>query len=168
MIAPVLVGEQCVLSGLEERDAPAWHAGEDAEQLRWFDLRPAELADVRAAIARWRAGWADDGPLRQWGIRWREQLAGGVELRVHAGRWANISYVVFPTFRRRGLATEATILATEWALANLPVDEVAGLVDADNQASRGVLMAAGFTDLGWAAPADYGESGPLRRYVRRP
>ena len=130
------------LRALQLSDAPAWLAGEDAEQLRWFQMPAARLADVERAIERWSAGWRDDGPVRQWGIWVDHALAGGVELRVREDSRANVSYVVFPAFRRRGHATAAVELAVAWGITHLSVDGFVAIVDERNIASRGVAERA--------------------------
>ncbi len=67
--APVLVGDGFGLRPLVLGDAATWKAGEDDEQIRWFEASgPALIENVIAAIRRWQAGWADDGPVRHWGI----------------------------------------------------------------------------------------------------
>jgi RimJ/RimL family protein N-acetyltransferase len=156
-----------VLRVLDLADAAAWHAGEDEEQRRWFDFpAPAPRANVDAAITGWRAAWADDGAQRHWGIRVRPdlELAGGVELTLVDDARARVSYVVFPAWRRRGLATRAVRLATAWALAELPVRAVIAVVDARNVASLGVIRAAGYAPDGRADPSEHTEPGPKLRF----
>jgi RimJ/RimL family protein N-acetyltransferase len=129
----------------------------------------ATIDDVVRAIERWRAGWRDEGPVRQWGIWVRDgsALAGGVELRVRDDRRANLSYVVFPPHRRRGLATAAATLAARWGLEHLDTDAVVAIIDEHNIASRGVVTGAGFVLDGPAEPWEHTESGVMLRYVLR-
>lgn len=80
-LRPPLFGDDVTLRVLELSDAAAWLEGEDEEQLRWFELRAATLDDVHHAMERWRASWAQGGPVRHWGI-WAvggALLAGGVQ-----------------------------------------------------------------------------------------
>ena len=164
--APVLSGDGFVLKMLELSDAPAWKAGEDPEQIRWFEAPgPAPMENVVQAITRWRAGWDDDGPLRHWGIWVDGQLAGGVELRLREDGKANISYVVFPFARRQGVASKAARLAADWAFSGLAASAVVAVVDEANTASRRVAERAGFRLEGPAEPWEYGESGVMLRYV---
>ncbi len=163
---PVLKGERCTLAVLSLEDAEAWKAGEDEEQRRWFEFPgPAPMENVVGAICKWRDQWQTDGPMRQWGIWSSGELAGGVEIRDRGDRRANVSYVVFPTFRRRGVATEAVCLATEWAFRNLAVDVAVAVIDERNAASTAVAKRAGFTFEGRAERWEYDESGPCVRYV---
>lgn len=164
--APVLLGEGFILRVLELSDAEAWKAGEDPEQIRWFDAPgPAPLENIVNAIMTWRSGWANAGPVCHWGIWVEGRLAGGVELRVREDGKANVSYLVFPFFRRRGLARKATRLAAEWAFKHLRAPAVVAVVDEANTASRGVAEGAGFKLDGFAEPWEYSESGVMLRYV---
>lgn len=165
-VAPVLTGEGFVLRALSQADASAWKAGEDREQIRWFEAPgPSPIENIVAAIGRWQAGWAEDSPLRQWGIWSEDRLAGGVELRVRDDRRANVSYVVFPEWRRRGYASGAVSAVAAWANENLDVSALVAVVDELNVASRGVVEAAGFHLEGRAEPWEYSESGVMLRYV---
>jgi RimJ/RimL family protein N-acetyltransferase len=164
---PVLVDDDLVLRVLRPDDAPAWHVGEDEEQRRWFEVPgPAPYENVVAAIGRWRSSWAGGGRVHHWGI-WTAEvgLAGGVELRDRGDRKVNVSYVVFPPARRRGLATRAVRLATDWAFANLPVDAAVAIIDERNVASRAVARSAGFALDGPAERWEHRESGPMLRFV---
>lgn len=163
---PLLVGERCSLAVVSLPDAEAWKAGEDAEQRRWFDFpAPAPMTNVDNAIRNWRRNWRTDGPTRHWGI-WRSgQLAGGVELRDRSDGRANVSYVVFPGFRRQGLATEAIRLATDWGFDSLLIDAFVAIIHEENAASRATAERCGFTLDGPAQRWEYGEPGPSVRYV---
>ena len=164
----VLAGATVLLRVLRPSDASAWHAGEDEEQRRWFEFPgPAPYATVVAAIDAWRASWRSGGAVRHWGI-WTDDgatLAGGVEVRDRGDQRANISYVVFPHARRRGLAAAAVVLAAEWAFEHLPVDAVVAVIDPRNQASLGVARRAGFVADGVAEAWEYSETGPMLRFV---
>ncbi len=163
---PVLHGEQCSLAVLSVDDAQAWKAGEDEEQRRWFDFPgPAPMENVVKAIKNWRHNWLTDGPLRQWGVWSNGQLAGGLDLRDRGDRRANLSYVIFPLFRRQGLATEAIRLATQWAFGNMSVDAAVAIIDEANLASRATVERNGFVLEGPAERWEYDETGPSLRYV---
>ena len=164
--APVLAADGFELRVLELSDAPAWKAGEDAEQMRWFEAPgPASMEDIQRAIRGWRAGWAARGPVRHWGIWVEERLAGGVELRRREDGRASLSYIVFPEMRRRGLARRTVGVAVDWAFVNLDVSAVVAVIDERNTASRTVAERAGFRLDGPADPSEHSESGPMLRYV---
>jgi RimJ/RimL family protein N-acetyltransferase len=172
---PVLGGGDCTLRVLAIADAADWYRGEDEEQRRWFDFPtgprpplPLAVARVEKCIEAWRAAWRADGPRRHWGI-WSENgrvLCGGVEINARADRRANVSYIVFPEARRRGLATRAVRLAAQWAFSELDIDGLVAIVDERNVASRGVALASGFQLEGPAEAWEYSESGVMLRYAR--
>jgi RimJ/RimL family protein N-acetyltransferase len=134
------------LRRLSKDDVDAWLAGEDDEQLRWFEFPgPATRAQVEHAIAAWQESWTHEGPVRQWGVclRASEELAGGVELRDLGDNHVNLSYVIFPPYRRRGLATRASRLALDYAARVLSASSgVIKLVEG-NEASLGVARSLG-------------------------
>ncbi len=85
----VLEGEAVRLRPLSLADVDEWMAGEDDEQIRWFEFpRPARREDVVRAIERWQESWISGGPVRQWAVCERStgQIAGGVEVRDLGGR----------------------------------------------------------------------------------
>ncbi len=164
----MIPGDGYELRALEPSDAAAWKAGEDPEQMRWFEAPgPSPMENVIAAIHRWQAGWDDDGPVWQWGIWVEGQLAGGVELSARKDGTANASYVVFPHARGRGLAAGALRLATRWGLTHLCVPAVVAVIDEQNEASRRVAVRAGFTPDGPAEPWECSGTGAMLRYVAR-
>ena len=84
MEGDVLTGETIRLVPVVLDEAAEWLAGEDEEQIRWFDApRAAEMPDVIRAINEWQASWRDMGPVRHWGIRPLDSnlILGGVEVR---------------------------------------------------------------------------------------
>jgi RimJ/RimL family protein N-acetyltransferase len=111
-----------VLRPLGLADVDEWLAGEDDEQIRWFEFpRPAVRADVVHAIERWSESWRALGPVRNWAVcdTADGHILGGVELRDLGGSEVNLSYVVFPFARRQGVATRAAMLALAYAVAEM-------------------------------------------------
>ena len=114
----VLTDGVVVLKPLARDDASEWLAGEDDEQLRWFEApRPAELSDVEEFISSCQESWRTMGNHRHWGIRRTDSqlLLGGVDLRAIGRDEVNLSYLVFPQYRRQGIARRASLLALEYA-----------------------------------------------------
>ena len=119
-MAVLLSDEVVVLRPLTPDDVDEWMAGEDDEQVHWFEFPgPAPRSNVERAIADWAESWRSDGPVRHWAICDQEtdRIIGGVELRDLGDGKVNVSYVVFPAWRRRGIATRACRLALAYAAA---------------------------------------------------
>lgn len=118
MFGEVLLGETIRLRPVVLDEAEEWLAGEDDEQIRWFEAPgPAPLSNVVRAITEWQASWEVHGGIRHWGIRPvdSDTILGGVELRKLGNEEVNLSYPVFPPYRRRGIAVEASQLAIDYA-----------------------------------------------------
>ena len=111
-----------ILNPLSAIDAPEWLAGEDEEQRRWFEAsRPAQLSDVLEFIVSCQESWRTMGDHRHWGIRRIDSpfLLGGVDLRAIGNDQVNLSYIVFPQFRRNGVARRASELALKYASTSM-------------------------------------------------
>lgn len=118
MAGVVLEDDILRLRPLNIGDVDEWMAGEDDEQIRWFEFpRPARRDDVIQAIERWHNSWLSGGPVRQWAICKRStgRIAGAVKVRDLGDGEVNLSYVVFPAFRRARIATRACRLALRYA-----------------------------------------------------
>ena len=138
-------------------DVDEWMAGEDEEQIRWFEFPgPAPRENVVRAIEAWMESWRNDGPVRQWAVCDRSgRIAGGVELRDLGAGEVNLSYVVFPPFRGEGLATRAGRLALGYAAATMGATAAVIKVLEGNSASVAVARRLGATQSG-TAPSDAG------------
>lgn len=162
---PILSGPQLTLRALEMGDVDAWMAGDDAEQQRWFEAPgPSPRTNVVAAISHWRRNWETSASKRHWGIRVNGILAGGIDVENRGEEAAYLSYVVFPAFRRRGLAVEAIELVRNWAMGAMPVTSMVAVIDELNAASRATVERTGFVLEGPARPDEFGESGVMLRY----
>jgi ribosomal-protein-alanine N-acetyltransferase len=118
MAAKDLADELIVLSPLGPGDADAWLAGQDEEQIRWFEFpRYAEMEDVQRFISETRESWRNSSGHWYWGIRAMSDgsLLGGVDLRDLGNSEVNVSYVIFPNYRNQGYAKRASILALGYA-----------------------------------------------------
>jgi len=154
----VLTGESIRLVPVVLGEAEEWLAGEDQEQVRWFDApRTAELPDVIRAIDQWQASWREMGPIRHWGIRPLDSMVilGGVELRAvgDGDRSVNLSYLVFPDFRRRGIAVQASRLALDYAVREMGATHALIKMARDNEISVAVARRLGAIPVG-SEPVD--------------
>ena len=69
MSGVVLADGDVCLRPLTLTDVDEWMAGEDEEQIRWFEFPgPAPRANVVRAIEAWMESWSAGGPVRQWAV----------------------------------------------------------------------------------------------------
>ena len=147
----LLSDEVVVMRQLLPDDVDEWLAADDAEQVHWFEFPgPAPRRDVERAITAWSESRPIDGPVRYWAICDLETggLVGGVELGDLGDSTVNLSYVVFPDFRRQGIATRASRLALAYARDELGARHARIEVLPDNVASLGVVQNLGATFAG--------------------
>jgi len=163
MDGAVLTGSRLRLVPVVRDEAEEWLAGEDLEQVRWFGPRASELGDVVRAVDEWQASWRDGGPVRHWGIRPLDSnvLMGGVEIRIVADgdRSVNLSYLVFPPYRRRGYAVEASRLALDYAKSELGATHALIRMAEQNDVSISVARRLG------AIPVGTDTSDPERTFL---
>jgi RimJ/RimL family protein N-acetyltransferase len=139
-------------------DADEWLAGEDEEMVRWFEFpRRSTRDDVVRAIADWAESWRTGGPVRKWAIcdLGSGAILGGVEIRRLSPDDVNLSYEVFPAWRRRGLASKAAQLALDYAATIMNVSYAVIKVLPENVASLGVVRHLGAVFVG-TMPSDAG------------
>ncbi|MFE1322845.1 GNAT family N-acetyltransferase [Kitasatospora phosalacinea] len=138
------------LSPLRPDDAQAHLAGEDELLVRWLNGGPGTREGVEAYFQHCREQWEAAGPLRAFGIRvgTDEVLAGTIDLRfsgecLRPGQ-VNIAYGLYPSWRGRGLATRAVLLACRYAAGEGGAEAVIQVAP-ENPASAAVAQRAGFT-----------------------
>jgi RimJ/RimL family protein N-acetyltransferase len=127
-------------------DVEEWMAGEDGEQIRWFEFPgPAARRNVIEAIERWRQSWLTTGPVRNWAVCdvVTGRILGGVEIRDLGGEQCNLSYVVFPPARRRGIASRAARLALGYAASTMGSQVAFIKILEGNEPSLGVARKLG-------------------------
>jgi RimJ/RimL family protein N-acetyltransferase len=145
-----LSDDSVLLDSYRLTDAEAHLAGEDAEMRRRFDQpRPADLVTARRAIERWIAGRAAGRPMFAYAVRDSAgTLIGGCELRMRSTGAANLSYWIFPAYRRRGFASRALNLVAAAAEGIPGLSRLELRIAPDNLASRRVARKAGFSLVG--------------------
>jgi RimJ/RimL family protein N-acetyltransferase len=140
----------------EPADAGVLHAyaSRDGDlEGNWAPLAgDADLADCRALIGDWLAGWNNQrsfhGPALIITPAGEPALAGQVGLGDRGDRVAELVYGIAPDRRGRGYATRAARLTAHWLLHEQHASMVELRIDADNTASQRVAAAAGFTPAG--------------------
>ena len=154
--------DRCVLllKPLDADDAREWLAGEDTEQLRWFESpHPAQLTDVENFIVSCQESWRIMGDHRHWGIRrvGSDALLGGVDVRLLGDDEVNISYVVFPQFRRQGIARGASRLALNYASLSMRAKTAVIKMLPENLNSKNLALSLGALYIG-EEPSDKGRT----------
>ncbi len=160
--------DRLFLRPLTPADADLHLAGEDEQQVRWFGGRPSTRENVLAFIERMQRARDEGRALWNFGVwdGWTEQLVGNVEGNAESDidgvgiGEANISYVIFPAWRRRGLAVEAVSLMCEF-LRGKGIERAVIRVDPENVASIRVAERTGFTRTGMIET----DEGPMVRFV---
>lgn len=166
-MAPVALSDDMVqLRPLSLDDVDEWMAGEDDEQIRWFEFPgPAPRDNVVQAVQAWMQSWRTNGSVRHWAVCDipSGRILGGVELRDVGAGEVNLSYVIFPAFRRRGIATRAARLALAYAVREMGARTAIIKVLEGNEASFGVARRLGAVESGSAPSNGGGAFVVLRR-----
>lgn len=150
MVGVILEDDAIRLRPVGLADVDEWMAGEDEEQIRWFEFPgPASREDVERAVNAWMDSWRSGGPVRHWAICDRElgRIAGGVEVRDLGDGQVNLSYVVFPPFRRTGVATRASRLALRYAAGEMGATDAVIKVLDGNAGSLAVARRLGAREI---------------------
>jgi ribosomal-protein-alanine N-acetyltransferase len=147
---PVLESEQVRLRPLRPEDTEALQRANDEEILRWSSPQRIDEAGAAALLRDAGNRWMDRrGGL--WAIAepGADELAGTAGLTLYPGSRGSIGYDVAPWARRRGLATGALRLLSDWAFETLP--ELVRLelwVIPGNEGSLAVARRAGYRQEG--------------------
>jgi RimJ/RimL family protein N-acetyltransferase len=157
-VIPVLRADGIELRPLTADDAAEHCAGQDDFEIAAFEFPCASVIDdVVAAIATWQDSWARNGPVRNFGI-WDSAsgaLCGNIEVRLIADGVVNLSYLVFPGFRRRGMATRAAQCALGYAASEMGARTARIKVLDWNEASLSVACSVGGREVA-REPSDAG------------
>lgn len=150
---------------LTDAEILAAAVAQSAEHLRpwmgWVSQEPMSLAQRRLWLAACEREWAAGGDVLL-GVFLSGELAGGCGLhRRVAPDGLEIGYWIHPSFTRRGLATEASRVLTESALALPGITHVEIHHDRANLASRAIPGRLGYRFVGERpdaveAPAEVG------------
>jgi RimJ/RimL family protein N-acetyltransferase len=140
-----------ILAPLTAEDATEWLAGQDEEQVRWFELaRQEQLSDAQCFISERMESWRTMENHRHWGIQFVDSrtLLGGVEVRPVGDSEVNLSYVVFPPFRQRGVARRASLLALSYAADTMGAETAVIRILLGNEFSMKLAKSLGATYAG--------------------
>lgn len=147
---PRLTDGVIFLRPLIPEDAADHLAGEDDELARWVSGGRSTLVTVKAFIRKNQESWRIGGPRRSFGIFdcASRQLMGFIEVNlarlVNPGE-VNVSYGIFPQWRRKGLALRAIDLMDQYLRTATEARQIVLRIAPENHASLKLAEKAGFT-----------------------
>jgi|ERR1043166_2622818 RimJ/RimL family protein N-acetyltransferase len=149
------------------KDAADHLAGEDEEMAKWVSGGRGTPATVETFIRNNQESWRNGGPRRSFGVFdcASHRLIGFIEVnlaRVVSAGEVNISYGIFPQWRRKGLALRAIDLMGEYLRTATNASKMVLRIVPANTASLKLAEKAGFTFQGVFDEPE----GRMARYVR--
>jgi RimJ/RimL family protein N-acetyltransferase len=150
---PILADGVIALRPMTVADAEAHLAGEDAELVRWLNGGRSTIGGVRRYLKQVEKWWVTGTPMLGFGIRVPPagDLAGTMDIWLHqpylGADEVNLSYGLYPRWRRRGFATRAVLLAFGYLPGLTGVNRAVIRVAPGNKASAAVAVRAGFAYL---------------------
>jgi RimJ/RimL family protein N-acetyltransferase len=164
---PRLTDGVIFLRPLTAEDAADHLAGEDEEMARWVSGGRSTPATVEAFLRNNEENWRVGGPRRAFGVFdcVTNRLIGFIEVNlarlVEPGQ-VNVSYGVFPQWRRQGLALRAIDLMDQYLRTATEALQIVLRIAPENHASLKLAEKAGFAFHGLF----YEPEGRMARYVR--
>ena len=147
MTVPVVATRRLTLRPIEEGDAEGLHgAYGDVEAMRFWDSPVSR--DILETAARIRQSLAVE--LRWHGMWAIEAHPGGFAGMINYhnvdphNRRLGLGWILAPSFRRRGLMTEAAQLVLAHCFFTMEMHRIEVLIEPDNVASRGLATKLGF------------------------
>ena len=134
-----------VLRPWRDDDVASARLQHDDEMTYWSDAPTAGLPmdRMRAALADWRAAYADGRRGVSFAVERDGRLAGSVELRRTDEDNGRLSWALYPDHRGRGTAVRALRLLVTYAFEHLGLSRVEAYVHPDNTRSLRVATRAG-------------------------
>jgi RimJ/RimL family protein N-acetyltransferase len=164
---PALTDGVILLRPQTAKDAAGHLAGEDEEMARWVSGGKSTRATVETFIRNNQEGWRIGGPRRSFGIFncTSTRLIGFIEVnlaRLAGPGQVNVSYGIFPQWRRQGLAIRAINLMDQYLRMATEARQIVLRISPENTASLKLAEKAGFTFHGLFDEPE----GRMARYVR--
>jgi RimJ/RimL family protein N-acetyltransferase/ADP-ribose pyrophosphatase YjhB (NUDIX family) len=142
---PELTDGVVVLRPWRDEDIDAAVAGYDELIAHWFGRRgKIPTWDThKAAVDRWRAGYADNRAVVAFVIEHDGEVVGSIDVRDVGDHTGLLSWAVYAGHRHHGYATRAARLISDYALSELGMTRVEAKVEPDNTSSMRVATRAG-------------------------
>jgi RimJ/RimL family protein N-acetyltransferase len=164
---PGLTDGLIFLRPLTAEDAADHLGGEDEEMARWVSGGRSTSATVETFIRNNQENWRSGGPRRAFGVFdcASNRLIGFIEVNlarlVNPGQ-VNVSYGIFPQWRRKGFALRAIDLMDQYLRTATEARRIVLRIAPANTASLRLAEKAGFTFHGLFDEPE----GRMARYVR--
>jgi RimJ/RimL family protein N-acetyltransferase/8-oxo-dGTP pyrophosphatase MutT (NUDIX family) len=142
---PTLTDGVVTLRPWRDDDVDAAIAGHDETIAHWFgfpEVTPGREEQVEA-IARWRAGWADDRRTVNFLVEADGEFVGNVEVRTKDDLIGELSWILYAGHRGRGYAVRAVRVLVDWAFEELGLVRIEAYVNNANEASKRVATRSG-------------------------
>jgi ribosomal-protein-alanine N-acetyltransferase len=127
----------------------------DPQVARWFNKETFTEEEIERILWQEGAHWDEHG-FGPWTVRQDGVFAGRAGLQwtvVDDEPVVEVLWAIVPSMQRRGIATEAALLAIEWA-RQIGLPEVVAFTLRSNEASQCVMQKAGMTYVGMTTHAD--------------
>jgi len=116
----------------------------------------AKALGIRYGLLEKRTSPDEKEAWLNWAVRLREgEYVGTMQATVYPERTAEIAYVVFPRFQRKGYAREASLCVIEHLFQEHRVKTVAAVMDTRNEPSRKLAEALGFEHVSTTREAGF-------------
>ena len=142
---PTLTDGVVTLRPWRDEDVQPAIDGHDEEIAHWFGF-PVVTPSVetqRAAIDRWRTGYADGRSVVAFVIEVNGEVAGCIDVRDVGEHTGHLSWLLFRGHRGHGYATRAVRLVGDYAFADLGMTRVEAKVEPGNTRSVRVATRGG-------------------------
>jgi RimJ/RimL family protein N-acetyltransferase/8-oxo-dGTP pyrophosphatase MutT (NUDIX family) len=142
---PTLSDGVVVLRPWHDEDIAAAIAGHDEEIAHWFgNEEVVPTAEVqRAAVERWRAGYADNRSTVNFLVEADGAVVGDVEVRTKDDGIGELSWILFAGHRGRGYGVRAVRLLVDYAFDALHLTRVEAYVNVANERSKRLATRVG-------------------------
>jgi len=150
----VLISDGVIgLRPIEVSDAQAHLAGSDVESVRWRSHGTDSFDSVDEVADHFRGcahQWMVDGPCKTFAVvdEQSDTLVGTLDIGTGfdflAARQVDVSYGIYPKWRRQGMASRAVVLACRYIAWHDLGDEAVLRIDSENKASVAVAHRLGF------------------------
>jgi RimJ/RimL family protein N-acetyltransferase/8-oxo-dGTP pyrophosphatase MutT (NUDIX family) len=142
---PTLTDGVVVLRPWHDEDVERVRAGHDEEIAHWFgfDEVVPSAETQRAAVQRWREGYAADRRTVNFLIELEGDPVGNVEVRTRDDGIGELSWALYAGHRGRGYGVRAVSMLVDYAFEELGLTRVEAYVNTANERSKRLATRSG-------------------------